>query len=148
MFNFLALLFLWFRITYQFWDLLYTKVHCIMPTLNLWQNPSFSCCLLHLSLLDSSWSSFFALTCNLLPDVLFCCICNISSSFCPSWTFCIPLLSICIYCNWNTLVSHLYWSCLKTSQYLWVLFFLQMLFLFLFYSYINFLWIYISIPLK
>jgi len=35
MFSSLALLFLQFGITYQFWDLLCTKVHCIMSTLNL-----------------------------------------------------------------------------------------------------------------
>ena len=35
MFSFLALLFLQFGITYQFWDLLCTKVHCIMSTPNL-----------------------------------------------------------------------------------------------------------------
>ena len=35
MFNSLSLLFLWFRITYQFWDLLYREVHCIVLILNL-----------------------------------------------------------------------------------------------------------------
>ena len=38
-FSSLALLFLWFRITYWFWDLLCTKICCIMPTPNLQQNP-------------------------------------------------------------------------------------------------------------
>ena len=56
-FNSFTLLFLWFGIIYQFWKLLCTKVHCIMPTLNLQQNP-FSCYLLlyliYLTLLGSS----------------------------------------------------------------------------------------------
>ena len=33
MFSSLALLFLWFGIMYWFWELLCTKVHCIVPTL-------------------------------------------------------------------------------------------------------------------
>ena len=131
-FNSLALLFCQFGITYQFWELLCTKVCFIVPTPNLQQNLSFCHCLLHLSLLDFSWSSSFVLTCNPLPGVLLCCICNISSSLYPSWIFCISLLSVHICCNWNTLVFHLYQNYLKTFQYPWVPLVLQMSFLFLF----------------
>ena len=55
-FNSLALLFLWFEITYWFWELLYSKVCCIVPTLNLWQNSSSCYCLhlIHLICLGSS----------------------------------------------------------------------------------------------
>ena len=37
-FNSLSLSFLWFGITYWFWELLFTKVLYIMPTLDLHQN--------------------------------------------------------------------------------------------------------------
>ena len=98
-FNFLALLFHWFGITYWFWKLLCTKICCIVPTLNLQQNPPSCCYLLYLSLLGSSWSSSFILTYNPLSGVLLCCICNIFSSLCSFWAFCIPLLNVYIYCN-------------------------------------------------
>ena len=47
-FNSLSLLFLQFGMIYQFWDLLCTKVRCIMPTPNLRQNLSLSHLLNHL----------------------------------------------------------------------------------------------------
>jgi len=83
-FSSLALLFLWFGIIYQFWELLCIKVHYIMPTPNLWQNPSFChplLCLICLTLLGFSWSSSSIWTCNLLLSVLLCHTCSISSSF-------------------------------------------------------------------
>ena len=52
-----------------------------MPTPNLWQNPPSCHYHLYLSLLGSVRFLFFILTCNLLPGVLLCCICNISSFF-------------------------------------------------------------------
>ena len=54
--NSLSLLFHQFGITYQFWELC-IEVHHIMPTPNLWQNPSACCLFLHLILLGYS-SSF------------------------------------------------------------------------------------------
>ena len=73
-FNFLSLLFLWFGMTYQFWDLLCTKVCCIVPTPNLRQNPSLSYLLSHL--LDFSYSSSTLWIYNPLLGVLVCHICN------------------------------------------------------------------------
>ena len=42
-FNSLSLLFLQSRITYWFWELVCSEVYCIVPTLNLWQNPPAYC---------------------------------------------------------------------------------------------------------
>ena len=63
-FSSLALLFLWFGITYWFWKLLCTKICCIVPTPNLWQNSSSCYPLSCLTLLGFSWSSSFVWTCN------------------------------------------------------------------------------------
>ena len=51
-FNFLSLLFFWFRITYQFWELLFIEVLYTMPTLNLHQNFPFYCSFHHLFFLE------------------------------------------------------------------------------------------------
>ena len=52
-FHSLFLLFFWFKITYQFWELLFIEVLCTMSTLDLCQNPP--CYSNHLSLKDK-WS--------------------------------------------------------------------------------------------
>ena len=97
MFNSLSLLFLWFGIIYQFWDLLCTKVCCIVPTPNLQQNPL----IFHLLslLLDFSYSSLVVWICNPWLGVLLCHICNTSSILFLSWTFCILWQCVCIHCN-------------------------------------------------
>ena len=119
-FSSLALLFLWFGITYQFWDLLCTKIHCIMPTPNLQQNPSFChslLCLILLPLLGFSWSWSSIWTCNLLLSVLLCHTYGIFSSFFPSLASYILSPYVHIHCSWNILVFHFHQSYLKLSQY-------------------------------
>ena len=79
MFNSLFLLFCWFRIIYQFWKLLYTKVHCIMPTQNLQQNSScYHSHLICLILLDPFLSLSSVLTYSPLLDVC-------QAQFTPGW---------------------------------------------------------------
>ena len=76
-FSSLTLLFLQFGIMYQFWALLYTKVHHIMSALNLRQNPSSHLLhLIRLFFLSSSGLSSSAWTCSLLLDVPLCHICS------------------------------------------------------------------------
>ena len=115
-FSSLALLFLWFGITYWFWKLLYTKICCIVPTPNFRQNSS-SCyplpCLTRLTLLGFSWSSSSVWTCNFLLNILLCHICSISSSLFSSLVFCILSPYVYIYCSWNILVFCFHQSYLK-----------------------------------
>ena len=116
-FSSLALLFLQFEITYQFWDLLCTKVCCIMSTLNLWQNLPLCHppCLICLSPLGFSWSSSSIWICNLLLSVLLCHTCSISSSLFLSLVSCILLPYVHMYYSWNILVFHFHQSYLKLS---------------------------------
>ena len=97
MFNSLSLLFIWFGITYQFWDLLCTKICHIMPTLNLQQNPPLSHLLNHL--LDSSYSSLAIWIYNPWLGVLLYHICNTSLFLQLSWAFCIHWPCVHISCN-------------------------------------------------
>ena len=112
-FSSLALLFLWFGITYWFWKLLCTKICCIVPTPNLWQNSSSCYPLSCLTLLGFSWSSSFVWTCNFLLNILLCHICSISLSLFPSLVSCILSPYVHIHCSWNILVFCFHQSYLK-----------------------------------
>jgi len=75
MFNSLFLLFLWFRITYQFWELLFTVLHTV-PTLDLCQNSSVCHPSYYLFLLEYCSSSSYVLIYNIWQYALLCCTCN------------------------------------------------------------------------
>ena len=77
MFNSLFLLFLWFGIIYQFWELLFTEVLYIIPTLDLHQNPPV-CSSSYFPFFPGCCSSlFFILFCNFWKYALLCHTCNI-----------------------------------------------------------------------
>ena len=86
-------------ITYQFLVELFTVVHRIMPTLNLWQNPS----TLHplSSLVVNSWSSFVEMLCTLWQYVFLCHTWNILVVSFPSLVVSnlLPCVQICYSCN-------------------------------------------------
>ena len=76
--SFLFLLSTYWWIIYSYWifrKLLYTKVHCTIPTLNLWQNLLFCYCYLYscpLSFLVYSYSlSFVLIFCHMSIYVVF-----------------------------------------------------------------------------
>jgi len=98
MLNSLALLFYQFGITYQFWELLCTEVHCIVPTPNLQQNSLACHLLLYLFLPIYSNTLSFVLFYNLLIYVLLCYICS-------------TLLSLFLFLVFNTLLSYICMHC-------------------------------------
>ena len=91
---------------YWFWELLCTKVHCIVPTLNLWQNPSSYhplFYLIHLTLLGFFWSSSSVWTCNLLLSVLLCHTCSIFLSLFSSLVSYILSICVAVETSWSSI---------------------------------------------